>query len=257
MIGLIGAGHLAGYLLEGLHRSGRTTEVLVADCRFERAQALAQRWGAQAVRDNQALVDAADLVVLAVRPVDVAAACGPLAFRAEQVVASVVAGLPLAALAPAVAPAQAVRVMPISSAALNRSPTLVFPGQPAVAALFALLGQVHELPDEASFTAASVISAFYGWVYALAGETVAWAQRQGVPAAVARPLVLETIRSTADMALARPDEAIGDLLAQLATPGGITEHGLEALCRHGGIEAWETALDAVLERMRAQASRHT
>ena len=32
-----------------------------------------------------------------------------------------------------VAPARAVRVMPISSAARNGSPTLVFPGQPAVA----------------------------------------------------------------------------------------------------------------------------
>ena len=67
------------------------------------------------------------------RPDDALPACRNLGFRADQTVASAAAGLTLAQLGPAVAPARAVRVMPISSAARNGSPTLVFPGQPAVA----------------------------------------------------------------------------------------------------------------------------
>ncbi len=248
-VGIIGAGHLAGYLLEGFHRAAPGLRILVSDCEFPQAERQAQRWGVRAVADNQELVDGSDLVILAVRPQDALPALRGLRFTREQTLASAAAGVTLAQLAPAADPARAVRVMPISSAALNRSPTLLCPGHPAAAELFALLGQVHVVADEEAFRAASVIAAFYGWVYALADETVAWTQGRGVPPEVARPLVLETIRSTADVALARPGDSLQLLLDQLATPGGITRHGLAVLRRERGLEAWNMALDAVLERL--------
>ncbi len=248
-IGVLGAGHLAGYLLEGFHRRDAGGRVRVSDCAPDRAERLAGLWGARAAASNQALVDGSDLVILAVRPDDALPACRELRFRADQTVASAAAGLTLAQLGPAVAPARAVRVMPISSAARNGSPTLVFPGQPAVAEAFALLGQVHVLADEAGFTAASVIAAFYGWVYALAEATVAWTEGRGVPPEIARPLVLETLRSAADMGLAKPGEPLGEMLDRLATPGGITGFGLAEIRRRGGLEAWTQALEAVLGRL--------
>lgn len=251
-IGFIGAGHLAGYLLEGFHHRRAGLQILLSDCDPQRAGHLADRWEARAVKDNQALLDASDLVILAVRPGDAVPACKALAFRSDHVVASAAAGLPLTELAPAVGPATAVRIMPITSAALNLSPTLVFPAHPVVCEVLALLGQVHVLPSEASFTAASVIAAFYGWVYALADETVAWTVREGVPEDVARKLVLETIRSTAEMSLAKPEHSIKELLDLLATPGGITEYGLRILQAQRGIEAWPVALNAVLDRMRSR-----
>ena len=39
------------------------------------------------------------------------------------------------------------------------------------------------------------------------------------------------------------------MLDTLATPGGITEHGLRILRRDGGLTAWTEALSAVLTRM--------
>lgn len=249
-IGILGAGHLAGYLLEGWRKRQPDLPVLVADVVPARAAALAQRWGARAVTDNQALVDGSDLVVLAVRPMDAVPALRALRFRDGQVLASVAAGVPLAQLAPAAAPAAAVRVMPISSAAVNRSPTLLHPAQEQVQELFALVGDVLVVPDEQAFRAATVIAAFYGWLYALADQTVAWCVREGVPPAVAHPLVLETMRSTADMSLAKP-QSIRELLDLLATPGGITRHGLDLLDRNAGLEAWTLALDGVLARLKA------
>lgn len=251
-IGILGAGHLASYLMEGFHKRMPDLQIMLADCEFGRAERLANLWGAKAIKENQALLDGSDLVILAVRPQDALPACRALAFRKEHVVASAAAGLYLADLEPAVAPARVVRIMPLTSAALNLSPTLVFPENPAVSEAFALLGQVHALPSEASFTAASVIAAFYGWVYALADETVAWTMREGVPEDIARKLVLETIRSTAEMALAKPQQSIQELLDLLATPGGITEFGLGILREHHGIESWPVALNAVLERMNSR-----
>lgn len=51
-IGILGAGHLAGYLMEGLHNRGLATRVLVADCDPEHAETLAGHWGARVAAAN-------------------------------------------------------------------------------------------------------------------------------------------------------------------------------------------------------------
>jgi len=201
-VGIIGVGHLASYLVEGLRRASREIDIVLSPRNAERAASLAARFGAAVATDNQAVVDAADLILLTTRPGDAVAACKGLAFRPGQTVVSVAASLPLEALKPAVAPATVVRAMPISCAAINQSPTLLYPDHPQARALFALLGQVHVLPDESRFTPASAIAAFYGWVYALMDETVAWTTQAGVPPQTARGLVLGTVRGAAAMALA-------------------------------------------------------
>ena len=249
-IGILGAGHLAGYLVEGFRRRRPDWEILVSDIDAARAQGLAARWGVRAAADNQALVDQSDPVILAVRPADAVPACGSLQFRPGQKLASAAAGVTVAELSAASAPAEVVRVMPLTSASINLSPTLTYPADPVIAEIFSAVGQVHAVPDEAAFTAASVIAAFYGWVYALADETVAWTERQGVPAETARKLVLETLRSTAEMSLVHPEQSLRELLALLATPGGITEYGLGLLQERHGLDAWTPALDGVLARLR-------
>ena len=250
-VGIIGVGHLASYLVEGVRRASRDIEIVLSPRNTERAASLAARFGAVVATDNQAVAGASDLILLTTRPGDAVAACEGVAFRPGQTVVSVAAGLPLGTLKPAAAPATVIRAMPISCAAINHSPTLLYPDHPQARGLFTLLGQVHVLPDESRFTPASVIAAFYGWVYALLHETVAWTTSAGVPPQTARNLVLETVRGAADMALARPDQDLDAMLDSLATPGGITEHGLTLLRRRGGLTAWREALDAVLSRLRS------
>lgn len=247
--GIIGVGHLAGYLVEGLRRASPDLEIVLSPRNVERSAELAARFGATVADDNQAVADAADLILLTTRPGDAVAACQDIAFRPAQAVISAAAGLTLAALRAAVAPAAVVRAMPISCAAIDESPTLLYPDDPRAHALFALLGQVHVLPDESRFAPASAIAAFYGWVYALLDETVRWTAQAGVPAETARGLVLETVRGAVDMALRHPDQELAAMLDTLATPGGITEHGLRILRRGGGLTAWAEALSAVLARM--------
>jgi pyrroline-5-carboxylate reductase len=194
-------------------------------------------------------------VVLATRPGDAVSACREVVFQPEQVVVSVAVGLPLFNIKAAITPATAVRALPISCAAIQQSPTLLFPDHPQARALFSLLGRVHVLTDEAQFTAASTVSAFYGWVYALLDEAAAWTARAGVSPQTARDLVLETVRGAAGMALAHPEQDLATMLDALATPGGITEQGLVILHRRGSLVAWTRALEAVLERLSGEISR--
>jgi pyrroline-5-carboxylate reductase len=140
--------------------------------------------------------------------------------------------------------------MPLTCSAIHRSPTLIFPENEVARELFGLLGTVYGVEEEEHFIPATAVAAFYGWIYALFGETVAWTTREGVPPDVARGLVLETARGAAEMGLMNPEQELSKLLDSLATPGGITRHGLEVLEEEGSLRGWSRAMDAVLERMR-------
>jgi pyrroline-5-carboxylate reductase len=249
-VGFIGVGHLASYLVQGLREASPEMHIILSPRNLERSANLATRYRATVAADNQAVADAADLILLTIRPSDAVEACRDITFRPGQTIISTAAGLGLADLQPAVAPATLVRAMPISCAAIGQSPTLLYPDQFRARALFSLLGQVHALPDEARFTPASVIAAFYGWVYALLDVTVTWTIQAGVPPQTARELVLETVKGAVGMALANPEQELTTMLDTLATPGGITQYGLGLLEQRDGLTAWTAALDSVLNRLR-------
>ena len=113
-LGIIGVGHLAGYLVEGVTRAAPGMQIVLSPRNLERSAHLAKRPQVTVAADNQGVVDSAVLILLATRPGDALAACQPLAFGRGQMLVSVAVGVPLAALEPAVAPAEAVRALPIS-----------------------------------------------------------------------------------------------------------------------------------------------
>jgi len=83
---------------------------------------------------------------------------------------------------------------------------------------------------------------------ALAVEALADAgAAAGLDAELARELVVETTAGTAELLAERHP---ADLRRAVASPGGSTEAGLEALDREGAREAFEAAVRASLERMR-------
>lgn len=199
--------------------------------------------------DNQAVSDAADLVVLATRPADAEGAARSIAFRAGQTVVSVVSSLRRADLMPAVAPAHLVRAMPISCASIGASPTVIYPDDGEARRLFRKVGRVHALDDESQFAAATSVAAFYGWLYGLLDHIATWASEQGLPQPTARSLVLEAVRGAAELGLSRPHQDLSAMVEGLTTPGGLTELGLRVIGEQGGMDAWVRALDAVLQRL--------
>lgn len=248
-IGFIGVGHLASYLVEGLRRASDNIEILLSPRNMEIAKNLSTRFGAMMVENNQAIVDNTEIIMLTTRPEDSIAVADDIIFRSGQTVISVAVGLPLSKLKPVIAPAVVVRAIPISCASINQSPTIVYPDNPLVREIFTLLGQVHVLPYETAFIPASVITAFYGWQYALLDEIITWTSLNGVPSEIARNLVLETVRGVVNMALDQPEQNLGVMLDPLATPGGITEQGLKVLHQHKGMNAWVKALRTVFKRL--------
>ena len=73
-IGIIGAGHLAGYLVAGWRHAWPDLQVILSPRNAAQAASLAATYGAVVAPDNQAVVAAAEVIVLATRPADALAA---------------------------------------------------------------------------------------------------------------------------------------------------------------------------------------
>ncbi len=109
------------------------------------------------------------------------------------------------------------------------------------------LGRVQDL-DDAQLDAATAVMGCSPAYFALAVEALAEAGAEaGLDGELARELVVETLVGTGEL-LRRRDPL--DLRDSVASPGGSTEAGLEALDREGAAAAFAAAVRASLERMR-------
>jgi len=226
--------------------AGEFESMLFSDGGSGKAQKLAEELGGEAV-SNEEVARRADLVVLAVKPNRLEAVAPQLA-EAREVV-SVLAITTLEQLRAALPEADHVlRVMP-NVAVEVRQGLLCAAGSASEngRAKLDVLGRVVEIPEE-DFDAATAVMGCSPAYLALAVEAIADAGvADGLDAELARSLVVETAVGTAEL-LRRHDPAA--VRKAVASPGGATEAGLEALDREGGREAFEAAVKASLERMR-------
>jgi pyrroline-5-carboxylate reductase len=220
--------------------------MLFSDSGSGRAQALAEELGGEAVSSVE-VAERADLVVLAVKPnklVEVAPDLG----EAREVV-SVLAVTTVAQLRAALPGAEhLLRVMPNVGVEV-RAGVLCVAGTATgeVRSKLDLLGHVVEIAEE-DFNAATAVMGCAPAYLALAVEAIAEAgAADGLDADLALELVVETTAGTAELLRKRHP---ADVRQAVASPGGSTEAGLEALDREGARAAFEAAVEASLERMR-------
>ncbi len=251
-VGILGVGRLAEFLVPGLLRDTDAPQMLLSPRNADRSARLAERYGLMVAGDNGELVAFCDLVLLATRPDQAVEAIHGLPWRQDRTLVSLCAGLPLSALAPHSGPAALARAMPVSAARIGESPTCLHPDLAPARALLSRLGPVTAVADEPGFEAASALGAYYGWVHALIGEIAGWTAEAGAEPAAARELAARMTRAAAGMVLEQEELSLEEILAELATPGGVTALGLETLGERAALEAWREACAAVLTRFRAR-----
>lgn len=248
ILGILGVGHLAAAVLTGLIRSGFDAQDILLSPRGQGPELAAAHGFALAV-DNTDLVRRSDIVLLAVRPAAALTAVTGLPWRDGQILVSACAGVSVATLDTAAAPARIARIMPLTAAEICKSPTLLYPDLPQVRALLNRIGPVIAVPDEGAFEVATVSAAVYGWAQMLIGRTAEWSAARGLPPETARALVARTFEAAGALIAEKPDP-IGDLLHELVTPGGITERGLNVLDAAAVPQGWDAACQAVLDKLR-------
>lgn len=240
-----------------------------ADAGSGRAARLAAEVGGEAVGDVGELLERSDAIVLAVkrtaldevaRELGGRAAAGRAAAAggAEEGVTplvSVLAGVPLARVQEAFPGVPVLRVMPNLAVEVRRGvlcfvpPGDEFPKDVAglLVEVLGLLGTLVAVEDERVDAAMAVMSCSPAYL-ALVSEALARAGAdEGLDPKLAHALVVDTLAGTAELLRARDLESIR---RAVASPGGATEAGLEALEERGLSRALEHAVRVSLERMR-------
>jgi pyrroline-5-carboxylate reductase len=261
-IGFLGGGAMGEALAAGVLAAGaRKEHVRAADPDPARRKQLERALGIAAGDDNAGVVEASDVVVLAVKPGLVASVLGALGGPGASALArplwvSIAAGVPLAALAAALPPgARIVRAMP-NTPALVRAGATAFVASSACSAadralaraLFEAVGSAWEAPSEALLDAVTGLSGSgpaYVFVFleALSDAGV----RMGLPRDAATALAIQTVLGSAKLAqeTGRHPAALKD---QVTSPGGTTIAGLERLEAHGFRAAVHEAVAAATRR---------
>lgn len=243
IVGFVGSGSMAAAMARGWRDEFKG--MLFSDGGSGRATELAHELGGDAV-SNAEIGARADLVVLAVKPARLAEAAAELG--SPKVVISLLGATSLETVAAAFPASEVHRVMPNVAVEVRRGVLCATgPASPALRQKLERLGHVVALPDQ-DFDAATAVMGCAPAYLALAVEAIAAAgAAAGLDPGLARELVVETTAGTAELLRIRHP---ADVRKAVASPGGSTEAGLEALDREGGREAFEAAVRASLERMR-------
>jgi pyrroline-5-carboxylate reductase len=254
-VGFIGAGHIARALGQGWRRPGLANPpaLLYHDVAPDAAARVAAETGATVAATLAELIDRADVVIVAVRPQDVA---GVLAAAAAalgaRLLVSVAAGVSLQDIRTALPDgARAARVMPNVAAALGLGVFLFVPGtlgeaRRDVEALFALSGEVVPVAEAEFDSATAVAGCMPGMLAVLVRDFARAGVERGLDEATARRLAIAGVHGAAAVIDREGDPDA--VIASAATPGGMTAAAIAALEERDVAAAVALAVHAAAER---------
>lgn len=249
-IGIIGTGHLAGFLVEGLANTKRDCQFFLSPRNTSKALKLADSFGATIANNNQDVVDRSDLVIISVLPSQANDVVGSLTFEPHHCVLSAMAGVSYDQISELVAPAKAAcTMMPGLSNSLGIGPSILHPSMAAAENFLGALGPVHVIDDWDTYQTASTFGGFSGNTFIFMKQIIDWFIAQNLDEETARQLVAETLRGNAEAILQSP-LSMEELISSIATSGGITEYGATSLEQHGADKAWKAALNAINNKIK-------
>ncbi len=260
-IAFIGGGNMTTSLVGGLRARDMPGDAIqVADPVTSQLARLEREFGVHGSQDNSAAVREADVVVLAVKPQEMAGVArgiaAELATRPRTVI-SVAAGIRLADLARWLGDAvPVVRAMPNRPALIGAGVTALFAGvavdgrgREAVEQVMSAAGATVWLTDESQMDVVTAVSGSGPAYFFLLVEALESAGIElGLPAGVARRLAVETARGAGRMA-AESSASPAVLREQVTSRGGTTAAALEVLEGAG--------VRAIFARAVAAASRRS
>lgn len=253
-VGIVGGnGWIGGALARALVETGALpASRLTLSCRSDPPGWLAD---AAWTRDNQALADASDVVILSVRPQDWP---GVALAAPGKLVVSVMAAVPLAAIAARTGTTRVVRALPNAGAEVRCSytpwttaPDVTDADRAIVRRLVVAIGSGDELADEAGIdymTGHSGTGPAYPALLAvaLARDAVA----HGIPPDVARRAAIGIVVASGRL-LEKTAEDPADTVAAFVDYAGVTAAGIEAMRAAGFDAAIDAGLAAALEKARS------
>ncbi|MDZ7616131.1 MAG: pyrroline-5-carboxylate reductase [Patescibacteria group bacterium] len=258
-VGFIGAGQMARALGQGFVRAGLVSpEMLCAsDPAASACWQFTQVTGAAAFPENSAVWKQADVVFLAVKPQQVAVVASQAVSerRPDQLVVSIAAGVRLHAIQAVLGDrARLVRVMPNTPCLVGKGacgfclgPAATPADSEVVGQLLGSVGVAYEVEERLLDAVTGLAGSGPAFVYVMIEALSDAGVLMGLPRNVATALAAQTVSGAAQVVL-DTGEHTGVLRDRVASPGGTTIAGLQALEEYGLRAALMAAVQAATER---------
>lgn len=237
--GFVGSGMMAEAIVRGLLKAGvAPARIIASDTDERRRDLFARELGVSAVPDNRSVVEAADIVFLAVKPFvvgEVLTEVGSL-LTADKILISIAAGVTTESIQSRLhADVPVVRVMPNTPCLIGEGASAVAPGKYATkehveAALqvFGSVGTAVQITEDKMDAVTGLSGSGPAYVYMFIEALADGGVRMGLPKAVALKLAAQTVAGAGDMVL-QTGEHPAVLRDRVMTPGGTTVMGVSAL----------------------------
>lgn len=253
-LGFAGSGNMAAAMARGWATAQRRPEaMLFADSGSGRAVKLADELGGTAVGSLGELAERSDAILLAVKPAALDAAAAELASPPLPVI-SVLGATSLDRLRESFPGRPVIRTMPTVAAEIHESVICHAPlGDPErevgaqLLGLLGSLGTLFELADDSIDAATAIMGCTPAYVALVVEALTAAVASEGLDHDLTYRLVVDTFASTASLLR---DGSPQEVRNAVASPGGSTEAGLDALEAAGVPEGFADAVKASLDRMR-------
>jgi pyrroline-5-carboxylate reductase len=256
-IGFIGSGRMASALAEGILRAGIAPpgEMVLTDKIPAAADDLARRTGARSLRSNAEVAANAGALILCVKPGDVPDALREAGDLTGKLLVSIAAGVRLERLKESAQGApRLIRVMPNTPALIGQGAAAYAAGEGAtkedlavVERVFGAIGIAVRVTEELLDAVTGLSGSGPAFVYTVIEALADGGVLMGLPRDIALRLAAQTVQGAAAMVL-QTGMHPAQLRDQVASPGGTTIAGLEALEDAGLRAALIGAVRAATER---------
>lgn len=260
-IAVIGAGNMGEALVRGLlvSKAIEPHQLIAADVRAHRLEQFSTQFGIEVVDDNSAAVADADIVLLAVKPQQMAEVLRGLRGRIprEKLLISIAAGIPTSKIELELGDGtRVVRVMPNTPAQIGEGAAALCKGRHAtdedLAAANAILSAVGITvsTDEVHLDAVTALSGTGpAYVFLIAEAMIKAGTEVGLSQELARKLTLQTIIGAAKLLLQSGEEP-AELRRKVTSPNGTTEAAMKVMTEGRLVEVFIEAVKAAASRSR-------
>lgn len=210
------------------------TNIIVSDLRQSRRELLSREYGVSTLADNRKAIEGADLIILAVKPQDLAQAMEEIKKPApQQVVLSIVAGASLSTLQHGLKHPGIIRAMPNMPGQIGEGMTVwtatteVNQKQREMAqSVLGALGEQIYVADEKYLDMATALSGSGpAYVFLFIEALIDAGVHIGLPRDIAEKLVMQTIVGSTH-AVQKMGKHPAELRSMVTSPGGTTAEAL-------------------------------
>jgi pyrroline-5-carboxylate reductase len=258
-IGFIGAGNMAEAIIRGLLESEavKPDHITASDVMPERLKYMQSTYGISTLADNDELVGAADILVLAVKPQVVGSVLTHIGPRTDdtKLVISIVAGLTVAAMAAGLgAGTRIIRTVPNTPVFVGEGMVALASDGPArdedfavAEALFAPVARIVSIEEKLMDAALGVSGSGPAYGFVMIEALSDGGVKMGLPRHIALELAAQTLLGAAKMCL-ESGRHPGQLKDMVTSPGGTTIAALHKMEAGGVRSALMDAVEAATRR---------